>query len=143
MSAQTAKATIWHFCNIYPTAMLGRGVSVGSYTEIGNNVIIGDRTRIGAHSFIPEGVLIGPDCFIGPGVTFTNDRFPPSPKNKWQRTTVCRRAAIGAGCIILPGVTIGFRALIGAGSVVTKNVPPNEIWAGNPAKKLRRREPMP
>lgn len=129
---------IWQPSNVYKTAKLGFGVNVGAFTEIGNNVVIGDRTRIGAFCFIPEGVTIEEDVFIGPHVCFTNDRYPPSPSKKmWQKTVVKRGAAIGAACVVLPGITIGENATIGAGSVVTHDVPPNEIWAGNPARPVR------
>lgn len=128
---------IWQPSNVYPTAVLGDGVSVGMFSEIGDGVRIGNNSRIGAMSFIPAGVTIGNNCFIGPHVCFTNDRFPPSDKTKWEETVVEDEAAIGAACTILCGVIIGRGALIGCGSVVTKSVPPGEIWAGVPAKKLR------
>jgi len=129
--------TIWKPSNVYPSAKLGKRVSVGMFSEIGNNVIVGDLTRIGKGSFIPEGVTIGKDCFIGPHCCFTNDRFPPSPN--WEKTIVEDNAAIGAGVTVLCGVVIGTSSIIGCGSVVTKSVPPHEIWAGVPAKKLRNR----
>jgi len=128
---------IWSPSNIYPTADLGIDINIGAFTEIGNNVVIGNRTRIGAFTFIPEGVVIGDDVFIGPHVCFTNDKYPPSKKEDWLRTVIKAKAAIGAGSIILPGITIGEGATIGAGSVVTKNVPPHEVWVGNPAVFLR------
>lgn len=77
---------------------------------------------------------IGDDVFIGPRVTFTNDKYPPSPD--WLVTTVGDRASIGAGAIILPGLTLGEGCMIGAGAVVTKDVPAGETWVGNPARKL-------
>jgi acetyltransferase-like isoleucine patch superfamily enzyme len=131
--------TIWEPSNVYASAKLGEDVSVGKFTEIGPEVSIGDRTRIGAHCFIPEGVSIGNDCFIGPMVYMTNDRFPPSEKSKWKKTIIEDEAAIGAGVTILCGVTIGRKSMIGCGSVVVQSVPPNEIWVGVPAKKLRDR----
>jgi len=85
--------------------------------------------------FLPGGVSIGKNCFIGPHVCFTNDRYPPS--DNWEDTIVKDGASIGAGCVIICGVTIGSGSIIGAGGVVTKSVPPGEIWAGNPASKLR------
>lgn len=130
---------IWRPSNVYKTARLGDNISVGRFTEIGHEVVIGDNTRIGAHCFIPEGVIIGKDVFCGPRVTMTNDAYPPSPKEKWQKTVIEDGASIGAAVTILCGITIGSGAMIGCGSVVTKNVPPNEIWAGVPAKKLRNR----
>jgi UDP-2-acetamido-3-amino-2,3-dideoxy-glucuronate N-acetyltransferase len=125
---------IWDHCNIYGST-LGNDVSVGFGSEIGN-AIIGDNVRIGAMSFICEGVTIENDVFIAPRVTFTNDKYPPSDKSKWQKTIVKQKASIGAGCVILCGVTIGEGAKIGAGSVVTKNVPAGELWIGSPARKV-------
>ena len=113
---------------------------VGAYTEIGPHVEVGKNTRIGAMCFVCEGVRIGADCFIGPRVTFTNDKYPPSGKDKWQDTRVEAGAAIGAATTILCGVTIGKRALIGAGSVVTTDVPAGQVWCGNPARYLRDRD---
>ncbi len=126
---------VWHFVNIYPTAQIGVRNSIGSYTEIGDNVSIGNDNRIGAHVFIPNGVVIGNNCFIGPNVTFTNDKYPPSGSENWEITIVSDNASIGAGCVILPGVFIGRDAKVGAGSVVTHNVPVGEVWYGVPAKR--------
>jgi UDP-2-acetamido-3-amino-2,3-dideoxy-glucuronate N-acetyltransferase len=128
---------VWPGAYIYPTAKIGSRVSIGRNAEIGNNVIIGPNTRVGYGVFIPEGVSIGTGCFIGPGVIFTNDNFPPSPKSKWRKTLVLNGAAIGAGCVIKPGVVIHTNATVGCGSVVTKNIPSGEVWAGNPAAQLR------
>jgi len=88
--------------------------------------------------FIPEGVIISSDVFIAPRVTFTNDKYPPSGKECWGYTVVKSGAAIGAGSIILPGVSIGSNSLVGAGSVVTKNIPDGEVWVGHPAKFVRK-----
>lgn len=101
---------------------------------IGNGVKIGDRCKIQAFAFIPEGVTIGDDVFIGPQVTFTNDRYPPSPREKWEATVVDDGAVIGAGAVILPGVTIGDQSVIGAGSVVTKDVDAGAVVMGVPAR---------
>lgn len=129
-------ATIWPPCNVYPTAQLGQDVSVGAFSEIGPNVVVGDRTRIGNGCFIPEKVSIGKDCFIGPHVCFTNDRFPPSHRENWEETVIEDGARLGAAVTVICGVRIGKRALIGAGAVVTRDVPEGETWAGVPAKKL-------
>ena len=118
---------VWHYCNIYPTAVLGENCTIGSYCEIGNKVVIGDRCRIEAFCFIPEGVTIEDDVFIGPRVTFTNDKYPPSYGVHWKPTLVKKNASIGAGAVILPGITIGVSAVIGAGAIVTKDVPDNAI----------------
>ena len=91
---------------------------------------------IEAFCFIPDWVTIGNNVFIGPRVTFTNDKQPPSFGKHWARTIVEDFVSIGAGAIILPGVTLHKECLIGAGAVVTKSVPAGETWVGNPAKKL-------
>jgi UDP-2-acetamido-3-amino-2,3-dideoxy-glucuronate N-acetyltransferase len=126
--------TIWYPANVYGSAKIGQDVSIGMFSEIGHNVKIGDRTRVGALSFIPEGVEIGSDCFIGPRCTFTNDKYPPSGKEAWLPTIVEDGARIGAAVTIICGVRIGKNALIGAGSVVTKDVPEGATAYGVPAE---------
>ena len=131
---------IWGNCNIYPDAVIGKGCSVGQFTEIDEGVSIGDETRIGAFCFIPAGVTIGKNCFIAPKVAFSNDKHPPSSREHWANTVVKDGAMIGIGSVILPGVTIGENAIIGAGSVVTKDVPDNEVWYGPAAYKHSEKE---
>lgn len=126
--------TEWYYCNIYPTARIGKGTSIGSYCEIGNKVEIGTRCQIGAKCFIPEGVKIGNRVFVGPGTIFTNDKYPPSHRKDWKPIIVKSDASIGAGCTIVCGVTIGKNARVGAGAVVTKTIPDNQLRKGNPAK---------
>ena len=106
--------------------------------EIGNGVKIGSNCKIQAFVFIPPGVCIEDNVFVGPHACFTNDKHPALKQEKWQiaKTLVKQGAVIGAGAIILPGITIGENSMVGAGSVVTKDMPPNETWCGNPAKKL-------
>ncbi len=111
---------------------IGEGSVIHSHVWIANGVKIGKRVKIQAFTFIPEGVTIEDDVFIGPRVTFTNDRYPPS--DKWGRIFVKKGAAIGASSTIIVGVTIGENSLVGAGSVVTKDVPPNAKVYGVPAK---------
>ena len=127
---------VWPGAYVYPTAVIGSLVSIGRNAEIGNNVHIGPACRIGNGAFIPEGVFIEEQVFIGPHVCFTNDNFPPSSKDDWQNTIIKKKAAIGAGSVIKPGVTIGENAIVGCGSVVTKDIPADEVYAGNPAVKL-------
>lgn len=134
---------IWHPANVYKTAKLGDGVSVGMFSEIGNNVEIGEDTRIGAHVFIPEMVSIGKRCFIAPHVCFTNDKYPPSYGKHWARTIVEDNVVIGANSTILPGVKIGEGAMVGAGSVVTSDVPSGMLVAGVPARVMRPRKELP
>ncbi len=127
---------IWQPCNVYPTASIGKNCKIGAFSEIGNKVVIGAGVDVGAMAFIPEGVTIEDGAWIGPRVTFTNDRFPPSPRTQWERTIVKKGARLGAGCTVVCGVIIGEGSLVGAGSVVTRDIPPGETWAGTPAKKL-------
>lgn len=131
---------IWEPSNIYPTALIGANVRIGMFTEIGPNVSIGDNVRIGAMCFIPEGVMIEDDCFIGPRVTFTNDKYPPSPREQWGKIFVRKGACIGAAVTVVCGIEIGEGALVGAGSVVTKNVPAGEKWVGVPARKVEEKK---
>lgn len=126
--------------NIY-SCSIGDGCFVGPFVEIQKQVSIGSRTKIQSHSFICELVTIGEDCFIGHGVMFINDRFsdgrPASGDvEKWEATTVGDRVSIGSNATILP-VKICSDVVIGAGSVVTKNVDSPGIYAGNPATLIR------
>ena len=126
---------IWHpeLVNLYG-CRIGNNCNIGAFVEIGPGVVIGNNVRIAARCFIPEGVTIEDDCFIGPRATFCNDRFPPSSKDQWEKILVRRGASIGAAAVILPGVTIGERAVIGAGSVVTRDVAAGETIYGIPAR---------
>jgi len=128
---------VWHFSHVCRGASLGDGVSLGQNVYIGPHVSIGAKTRIQNNVFIPEGVTVGPNCFIGPGVVFTNDKYPPSPKEGWLPVMVHEWVSIGANATIIAGVTIGERARIGAGSVVTRSIPANSLVYGNPAKVSR------
>ena len=131
--------TAWQPSNIYGSARLGVGVSVGRFVEIGHNVSVGENTRIGKGAFIPEGVAIGADVFIGPHACFSNDMYPPSPSDKWEKTMVEDGARIGANVSVRPGVTIKKGALVGMGAVVTKDIPKGETWAGCPAVKIKKK----
>lgn len=126
--------------NISEKAEIGDDCIIHSHVIIYDDVWIGKETKIQARVFIPNGVSIGTKCFIGPGVIFTNDKNPPSNGLCWEKTFVGSNVSIGAGAIILPGIIIGDNAMIGAGSVVTKNVPAGEVWVGNPAKFLKKRD---
>lgn len=112
---------------------LSDNVFVGPFVEIQQRVIIKENTRVSSHSFICSGVEIGKDCFIGHGVMFVNDKFTENPR-EWRerKTLIGNNVRIGSNCTILP-VSIGDNAVIGAGSVVTKNIPANKIVKGNPA----------
>ena len=137
------------FVNLYGCT-IGDESRIGSFVEIQRNARIGRRCKISSHSFVCEGVIIEDECFVGHHVVFVNDRYPmavsadgtPQGDDDWEvvATQVGRRASIGSGAVILCGVTIGEGALVGAGSVVTKDVPPHTIVTGNPARVLRRKE---
>ena len=127
---------VWNFVNIYECT-IGEDSMIGTFVEIQAGVTVGDRTRIQSHSFICELVTIGDDCFIGHGVMFINDTEPPQPeRGKWKETVIEDGVSIGSNATILP-VRIGKGAMIGAGAVVTKDVPPGAVVAGVPAKVLR------
>lgn len=126
---------VWQFCVILANARIGANCNIGSHVFIENDVTIGDRVTIKNGVQIWDGLRICDDVFIGPNVTFTNDPFPRSRKKlaAFTITTVGNGASIGANATILPGITIGHRAMIGAGAVVTHDVPDNAIVKGNPA----------
>ena len=112
--------------------VIGDNCTVHSHVWIGDRVKIGNNCKIQAFSFIPTGVRIGDNVFIGPRVTFTNDKYPPS--GEWSTTIIENNVSIGAGVVILPGITLGEGCRIGAGSVVTKRIPPNVVACGVPAR---------
>ncbi len=130
---------IWNFVNIYGCE-IGRDSMVGCFVEIQEGVKIGDRTRVQSHTFICDMVSIGDDVFVGHGVMFINDLYPPQPeKEKWKATRIENGASIGSNSTILP-VNIGRDAIVGAGAVVTRDVPAGAVVAGSPARILRYRE---
>ena len=130
---------IYDQVNLYK-CHIGEEVKVDAFVYVEEGVTIGNRVKIRAFTFIPSGVTIEDDVFIGPSVTFTNDKYPKIGQ-QWEllTTLVQQGASIGGGSVILPGVTIGRNSLIGAGSVVTKNVPANSVVCGNPAKVKRKK----
>ena len=125
----------WLLQNIWGNPDIGEGTKIAAFVEIGRDVVIGKNCKIQAFVFIPPGVTIEDDVFIGPHVCFTNDRYPTTKGFISAKTTVKQGASIGASAVILPGITIGERARIGAGSVVTKDVPNDVLVYGNPAKE--------
>src|ERR1039457_1849788 len=134
------------FINLYGCA-IGDETKIGAFVEIQKNASVGKRCKISSHTFICEGVTIEDNVFVGHSVAFINHSYPRATgaegglqtESDWkvEKTVVKRGASIGSGCIILANITIGENALVGAGSVVTKNVPANAIVAGNPARFLR------
>jgi len=138
---------IYKFVNLYGCS-IGDESKIGAFVEVQKGVSIGSRVKVSSHSFICEGVTIEDEVFIGHGVMFINDPYPRSTTDEgglqsesdWRvvPTTVKNRASIGSNATILCGLTIGEGAIIGAGSVVTKDVPAHTIVAGNPARILRK-----
>lgn len=138
---------IFDFVNLYGCE-IGDGTKIGTFVEIQKGAKIGKNVKISTHTFICEGVTIEDEVFVGHNVSFINDKYPRSTntdgsvqtEKDWSvvQTVVKRRASIGTSTTILCGVTIGENAIIGAGSVVTKDVPANTVVAGNPAKILRK-----
>ncbi len=130
---------VWQFSVILKDAVIGNNCNINCQVFIENDVFIGDYVTIKPGVQIWDGLRIEDDVFIGPNVTFTNDRYPRSKQypEEFQQTIIRKGASIGANATILGGITIGENAMIGAGSVVTKNVPANELWVGSPARKIR------
>jgi len=140
---------IANFVNLYGCT-IDDNTKIGTFVEVQKNVVIGKHCKIESHTFICEGVTIEDDVFVGHGVTFINDKYPRATDGNgglqseadWKvvPTIVKKGASIGSGSTILCNITIGERAIVGSGSVVTKDVMPNTIVAGNPAKTIRRIE---
>lgn len=131
---------VWQYCVVLPGAKIGENVNICSHCFVENDVIIGNNVTVKCGVQIWDGIELEDNVMIGSNVTFTNDMYPRAKNSEWKmlRTRVCKGATIGAGSVILPGLTIGEGAFIAAGSVVTKNVPAGEMWMGNPAKFYRK-----
>ena len=131
-----ADTRIWAFAHVLPGAQIGRECNICDHVFIENEVTLGDRVTVKCGVAIWDGVRIEDDVFVGPCVTFTNDVFPRSKvdRPKIADTVVRRGASLGANCTLLPGVTIGVQAMVGAGSVVTHDVPDHALVYGQPAR---------
>lgn len=129
--------SVWQFCVILPGARIGGGCNICAQVFIENKVVVGNRVTIKPGVQLWDGITLEDDVFIGPNVTFTNDRVPRSRAKDWllSETLVCKGASIGANATLVAGITVGQYALIGAGSVVTHDVPPYTVWYGNPARQ--------
>jgi UDP-2-acetamido-3-amino-2,3-dideoxy-glucuronate N-acetyltransferase len=134
------------FVNLYRCG-IGDESRIGPFVEIQAGATVGARCKIQSHSFLCEGVTIEDEVFVGHGVVFVNDKYPrstrddgvPQTENDWTllRTTVARGASLGSGALILGGIRVGESAVVGAGAVVTKDVPPGAVVAGSPARAIR------
>ena len=139
-----ASSNIWQFCVVLPKAKIGENCNICSHCFIENEAVIGNNVTIKCGVQVWDGVTLEDNVCVGANVSFTNDRYPHAKNAAWklEKTLVKKGASIGAGSTILCGVTIGENAMIGIGSVVTKDVPAGEVWVGNPAHFLKRVEEM-
>ncbi|XKL84276.1 N-acetyltransferase [Aeromonas media] len=130
---------IWQFSVVLQGAKIGKECNVCAHTLIEGNVVIGDRVTIKSGVYIWDGITVGDDVFIGPCVAFTNDRHPRSKVYpvEFPKMVIKQGASVGANATLLPGITVGKYAMVGAGAVVTKDVPDYAVVAGNPAKVIR------
>ena len=142
--AQIGKESrIWHFAHVCSGAKIGKNVSLGQNVFVGNKVTIGDRCKIQNNVSIYDNVHLESEVFCGPSMVFTNVYNPRSSidrKAEYRDTLVKKGACVGSGATILCGVTIGENAVVGAGSVVTKDIPDNETVVGNPASILKKKK---
>ena len=131
---------IWQFCVVLPGSKIGSNCNICSHCFIENDVSIGNNVVIKCGVQLWDGIEIEDDVFVGSNVTFTNDKSPKAKNKNWtlMKTIVKKGATIGAGSTILPGLTIGENAFIGAGSVVTRDIPAGELWIGNPARFVKK-----
>jgi len=131
---------IWQYCVILNGAKIGANCNINFNVFIENDVEIGNNVTIKPGVQIWDGLRIEDNVFIGPNVTFTNDKYPRSKQypEQFAHTIIKEGASIGAGSVILCGLSIGKNSMIGAGSIVTKSIPDNELWYGNPAKFIRK-----
>ncbi len=130
---------IWQYAVIFEKAIIGANCNICSHTLIENQVTIGNNVTVKSGVFLWDGITVESDVFIGPNVTFCNDKYPRSKQflHSYPQTVIKRGASIGANATILPNLVLGKMCLIGAGSVVTKNVPDYAVVMGNPARVIR------
>lgn len=134
-----AGTRIWQFVVVLAGATIGRDCNINAHCFIENDVTIGDNVTVKCGNYLWDGLVIEDDVFIGPNATFTNDKHPRSKvyPERFPTTRVKRGASIGAGAVILPGLTIGAGAMVGAGAVVTRDVPDRALVVGSPARVVR------
>jgi acetyltransferase-like isoleucine patch superfamily enzyme len=132
-----AGTRVWAFCNLLPGSRIGRDCQICDHVFIEGGAILGDRVTVKCGVSIWDGIVIADGVFVGPNVTFTNDPHPRSGRHiaKYPTTLIEHHASLGGGSLILPGLTVGAYALVGAGAVVTRDVPGFAVVAGNPARQ--------
>lgn len=129
------KSRIWAFAHVLPGAVIGREANICDFVFVEGGVVLGDRVTVKCHVALWDGVHVGDDVFIGPSAVFANDRYPRSKRHVPALSTVLKRGcSIGAGAVLAPGVVVGEWAMVGAGAVVTRDVPPFTLVVGNPAR---------
>jgi len=128
----------WQPCHLGKDLKIGEEVNIGALSHIGNQVKIGNDSRIQGSVYIADQTIIGKSCFLGPGTVITNDKYPPS-NGKWSPVTIEDEVIIGASATLVAGVKLSHRCVIGAGAVITTDIPNEEVWAGNPAKFMMKR----
>ena len=140
MAKVPESTNVWQFCVVFPNADIGENCNICANVLIENDVKIGNNCTVKCGVQLWDGVVLEDDVCIGANVTFTNDRYPRAKNPDWrlERTLIKRGASVGAGSTLLCGITVGENAMIGAGSVVTKDVPAGELWVGNPARYVRK-----
>lgn len=131
-----AGTRVWAFAHILPGAIIGDACNICDHTFVENDVQIGNRVTIKCGVYLWDGIILEDDVFVGPNATFTNDKFPRSKQHieRYPETRICRGASIGANATVLPGLRVGEKAMVGAGAVVTRDVPASAIVIGNPAR---------
>ena len=128
---------IWQYVVVLPNAVIGNNCNINAHCFIENDVTVGNNVTIKCGVYLWNGIIIDDDVFIGPNVTFTNDFYPKSKQSfDLLKTKIESGASIGANATIIGGIIVGKNSLIGAGSVVTKNIPNNTLWVGNPARQV-------
>ncbi len=142
LSTNIGKNTnVWQYVVILSKAVIGDNCNICAHSFIENDVKIGNGVTVKCGVYLWDGITIEDNVQIGPNVTFTNDKYPRAKTEfKLQRTLIKKNASIGAASTILGGLTIGENAMVGAGSLVTKDIPDNELWLGSPAKFIRKLE---
>ncbi|WP_339079523.1 acyltransferase [Pseudomonas sp. TMP9] len=131
--------SVWQYVVILQRARIGRDCNINAHCFIENDVVLGDRVTVKCGVYLWDGLRVADDVFIGPNATFTNDRLPRSKHypDSFAETVIEQGVSIGAAAVILPGLTIGSCAMVGAGAVVTRDVPPRALVVGNPARIVR------